>query len=48
VGSRLVVVEGAGHLLLWTQPTVLVQVAEEFIAGQHGDLAGAEPTEETP
>ncbi|HEV2457093.1 MAG TPA: alpha/beta hydrolase [Ktedonobacterales bacterium] len=31
-GSRLVVVEGAGHALVWTHPDVLVRVTEDFLA----------------
>jgi 3-oxoadipate enol-lactonase len=32
-GSRLVVVEGAGHSLVWTHPEELVRATEEFLAG---------------
>lgn len=30
-GSWLVVIEGAGHALIWTQPDALVRVTEEFL-----------------
>jgi hypothetical protein len=35
-GSRLVIVEGAGHTLIWTHSDEFVRVTEEFIAGQRG------------
>jgi 3-oxoadipate enol-lactonase len=30
-GSRLVVVDGAGHTLIWTHPEELARIAEEFL-----------------
>jgi pimeloyl-ACP methyl ester carboxylesterase len=31
-GSELVVVEGAGHTLIWTHPEQLVRIVEDFLA----------------
>ena len=30
-GSRLIVIDGAGHTLLWTHADELVQVTDEFL-----------------
>jgi pimeloyl-ACP methyl ester carboxylesterase len=30
-GSKLVVIEGAGHTLIWTHPDELVRVTEDFV-----------------
>lgn len=30
-GSQLVVIEGAGHILIWTHPDELVRVTEDFL-----------------
>jgi pimeloyl-ACP methyl ester carboxylesterase len=31
-GSKLVVIEGAGHTLIWTHPDEFVRVTDEFLA----------------
>jgi pimeloyl-ACP methyl ester carboxylesterase len=33
-GSKLVVIDGAGHTLIWTHPDELVQVAEDFLGAE--------------
>ena len=30
-GSRLVIIDGADHALIWTHPSELVRVTEEFL-----------------
>jgi 3-oxoadipate enol-lactonase len=35
-GSQLVVIDGAGHMLMWTHADELVQVTEEFLGVQDG------------
>jgi len=31
-GSRLAVIDGAGHTLIWTHPEQLTRIVEEFLA----------------
>jgi 3-oxoadipate enol-lactonase len=40
-GSRLVVIEGAGHALLWAQPYELARATDEFLSASSPEVPGA-------